>query len=635
MTIEQILKTYWGYDSFRPKQADIINHLLAGKDTLALLPTGGGKSICFQVPGLAREGLCLVISPLIALMKDQVYNLQKRNISAAAIYSGMSSFSIDRLLNNAVYGKLKFLYVSPERLQTKLFQARLPQMNVRFIAIDESHCISQWGYDFRPSYLKIAEVRNILPKVPLIALTATATERVKQDIQDKLAFREGSMVFQQSFTRANLSYSVFEEESKAERVLHILKKVSGSGIVYARSRRRTKTVADYLRRNGIKADFYHAGLNSKQRSAKQEAWIKNKIRIMVCTNAFGMGIDKPDVRVVVHIDLPESLEAYYQEAGRGGRDGKKSYAVLLYNANDHQQLLSNLEKSFPEPTAIKTVYQSLHNYYNIAVGAGREQNFEFDLPAFCKNYDLSIVHTFSILKLLAENGYIHLSDTIFNPSRIFFTVHHEEVYKFQVANRRAEPYLKAILRTYGGAYDDYVAINEKLLAKKTNSSEGYVKNALRFLQQHNILDYQAQSKQPQITFLKERISADRLVLNHQLIAFRQKVQTNNIQAVIDYTNNPEKCRSQQLVSYFGENDSVVCGVCDVCLANKRKNQEGKRVNTISELIHDILSNQESIHLDDLSEKIENYQKEEVVKTIRFLMDQQIVYLNQAQEVGLV
>ena len=471
--IHEILEKYWGYRSFRPSQEEIINSVLNGTDALALLPTGGGKSICFQVPGLAMDGICVVVSPLIALMKDQVENLTKKGIKAIAITSAMHKREIDIALDNCVHGNVKFLYLSPERLETEIVKVRLQKMNVNLIAIDESHCISQWGYDFRPSYLKIELLREILPKVPFLALTATATKEVVVDIQEKLRFKKKNVI-QQSFERKNIAYILLNEEDKLARLLKIAQKVSGSGIVYVRNRKKTQDIANYLRSNKISADFYHAGLDSKTRDIKQSEWVNNKTRVIVCTNAFGMGIDKPDVRFVVHIDLPDSLEAYFQEAGRAGRDEQKAFAILLYNNGDKIELNRNVENSFPEMDAIRQTYQALANYYQIPSGSGLGTTFSFDISAFCDNYKLQAITVFNSLKFIEREGYILLSDAFFQAARLKLEVSRDDLYKFQISNPAFDVFIKLLLRNYAGLFDNFEKINEYDLAKKLKLKQNEV-----------------------------------------------------------------------------------------------------------------------------------------------------------------
>ena len=560
---KDILKQYWGYDEFRPLQEEIIQSILAKQDTLALMPTGGGKSLCFQVPALCQEGVCLVISPLIALMKDQVYQLQKRGIKAQAIYSGMYYKDIDRIFDNAVYGGVKLLYLSPERLMNDLALERIKRMNVSLIAVDEAHCISQWGYDFRPAYLEVASIRKWLPDAPIMALTATATEEVVVDIQKQLEFKKGK-VFQKSFARSNLAYIVLEEENKQQKLLDILRGVKGSGVVYVRNRKGTKDVALFLQSKGIKADFYHAGLNTEQRAHKQEAWIENRTRIIVATNAFGMGIDKPDVRAVVHMDLPDSLEAYFQEAGRGGRDGKKAYAVLLYNEKDRQKLERNYKNSYPPINEIKRVYRALGSYLQLAVGAGVGESFDFDIVAFAKNFNFEIVKTFSSLKILEQAGWIVLSEAIFVPSSVRIIIGKEGLYDYQLRNRALEKIIKLILRTTQGALNNFVNIDESQLSRflKINRVE-FVRGLIK-MQSEGILDYRPQKDSPQIFFSHERVGADNLTIDQKRYQFLKTRYLARIQESIAYAEN-KKCRSQKLLSYFGETEAKPCGVCDVCL----------------------------------------------------------------------
>lgn len=632
MTIHQILETHWGHTAFRPLQEDIIQSVLSGNDTLALLPTGGGKSICFQVPALALEGMCVVISPLIALMKDQVFNLKRHKITAEAIFTGMSRLETERILNNCVQKKVKFLYVSPERLQTAAFREQLLRMKVSLIAIDEAHCISQWGYDFRPSYLQIADIRQLLPNVSLLALTATATERVKEDIQEKLQFGKTAQVFQQSFKRANLSYSVFKTDNKLGKMLDIFKKVAGTGIVYVRSRRKTKDIAEFLSNNGIKADFYHAGLDPKTRSRKQDEWIKNKTRVMVCTNAFGMGIDKPDVRTVVHIDLTESLEAYYQEAGRGGRDGKKAYAVALYDDADIKSLEQSTALKFPEIDLLKQVYGAIGNYCKVATEAGEGQSFVFDISEFCKSYKLKALDVANSLSILQQSGYLLTNDALQEGSKLLFTTSHEEIYRLQVANRRLEPYIKTILRTYGGVYDDYVVIREADVARNMNVPVEHVKNALLYLQKTGAADYQPALNEPSITFLQARVATDRLFIDTQLLAFRKQIHEQNINSVISYVTNPHLCRTLQLVRYFNELNTEACGVCDVCLAQKKQAQTEEELNQLLQQQITETVNAEKMTVEHLVRRLGKYKQDDALKVIRWMLENEQLQLDEQKRV---
>jgi len=616
-----ILRNYWGYDSFRPLQEEIIESVLAGRDTLALMPTGGGKSICFQVPALAQEGICIVISPLIALMKDQVQQLQNRNIAAVAVYSGMRYRDIDRLLDNCVYGNTKLLYLSPERLSTELARERIKRMNVSLIAVDEAHCISQWGYDFRPAYLEIAEAREWLPGVPVLALTATATPEVVTDIQDKLEFRAPN-VLQKSFARPNLAYVVLNEEGKEEKLVDILRKVPGSGIVYVRSRRKTKEIAIMLRRRGIRADFYHAGLSPQERTEKQDAWVGNKTRIIVSTNAFGMGIDKPDVRTVVHLELPDSLEAYFQEAGRAGRDGKKAYATLLYNDYDRRNLERRFELSYPAMSEIGRVYRALGSYYQLATGSGRGQSFNFDIVDFTQNFQLDIVPTFNALKILEQAGWIALSDAVFQPASLRIKVSKDELYDYQLRNPRMDKVLKAVLRTYHGAFSNYLNLREAQLARFLKISDAELRQSFLKMKQDNIIDYQPQSDEPQLIFLQERADPDNLAIDQQLYIFRKNRHLERIKAAIHYAETP-LCRSQQLLSYFGENDAPACGICDVCTGRNKAKLNREDFEKLKCKIEMVLR-REPLPLKEVVESFSPKWRERVIETLEYLLDEGVV-----------
>ncbi|WP_020530518.1 RecQ family ATP-dependent DNA helicase [Flexithrix dorotheae] len=625
--IHKILYKYWGFSTFRPLQEDIIKAVVQQQDCLALLPTGGGKSVCFQVPGLALEGLTIVISPLIALMKDQVEQLRKRDVPAKAIFSGMSRREIDFTLDNCVYGDIKFLYVSPERLKTEIFLTRLDKMKVSLIAVDEAHCISQWGYDFRPPYLELSELREKLPNVPCIALTATATPKVKDDIQEKLGFRK-NFVFQKSFERKNLSYSVFYEENKEKRLLEIIRNVKGTGIVYVRSRKKTKEVSDFLKRNAESADYYHAGISNTDRSAKQENWINNKTRIIVATNAFGMGIDKPDVRWVVHLDLPDSLEAYYQEAGRGGRDEKIAYAVVLYDKNDLEQLKVRVEASNPSVEVIKQTYQSLANYLKIAVGSGFMESYDFDLEDFIKSYKLNYLQTFSAIKKLEEQGLIQLNDSFSNPSKLKILFTHDKIYEFQVSNARLDPILKLILRVYGGeAFSNYLIISEKKIAQLMKISLAEVKKQLEQLDHMGVIHYEKQKEIPQLTFLTERFNASKLPLNANFLKNRREHYLNNVEAVINYIQTEDQCRTKLLLYYFGENYETNCGVCDWCIQLKKESislNPKELKNEILTLVREGKSSPKEIF-----EKLRKYPKEIILRNLQELLDNEELKYNES------
>lgn len=568
--IHDILKQYWNYDSFRPLQEDIIQSILSGQDTLALLPTGGGKSVCFQVPALAKEGVCIVVTPLIALMKDQVEQLKRRRIMAAAIYSGMNWHEIDIVLDNCIHGTTKFLYVSPERLRTDIFLARVKQMKISLLAIDEAHCISQWGYDFRPAYLQIAAFRQLIPTVSLIALTASATDPVKKDICEKLEMREPA-IFQSTFARANLSYSAFFEENKDARLLRILQNVQGSSLIYVRNRRRTKEVADWLNRNGIRADFYHAGVPNKQRSEKQEAWIRNRSRVMVATNAFGMGIDKPDVRSVIHIDLPDTLEAYYQEAGRAGRDGQRAYAVALYAQRDLDELARNVDQKYPPIDFLRRVYQALSNYYQVPVGGGEFETFDFDLQDFTGTFGLPLSETHFAIKLLEEEGFVQLSEAYNSVSKIHITVDNRSLYELQLKYPQYDSFIKLLLRMYGGElFSQFVPISEIALGQKHYAMETDVIKLLQGLHDLGMIVYEKQRVKPQFGFATPRFDASQMPIDALAIEEKHKTDLQRIAAVVSYVQQKSRCRTQLLQKYFGEPSDLDCGICDNCLAKKKK-----------------------------------------------------------------
>jgi len=616
--IHDILLKYWGYPSFRPLQEEIIDSVLSGKDTLALLPTGGGKSICFQVPALAMEGLCIVITPLIALMKDQVENLKKNGIKAAAIYSGMHRNEIEMNINNCIYGNTKFLYVSPERLETESFRQNLLRMKVSILAVDEAHCISQWGYDFRPPYLKIADIRELLPKVPVLALTATATPEVVVDIQEKLGFNEEN-VFQKSFVRTNLTYVVINEEDKFRRLLKVVEGVKGTGIVYVRNRRKTREIAEYLNKNNISADYYHAGLENRQREVKQEDWMKGKSRIIVATNAFGMGIDKPDVRFVVHMDFPDSLEAYFQEAGRAGRDEKRAYAVLLYEKADIINAKRNLNLSYPGIQSIKKIYNLLGNWFQIAVGSGKDISYEFDISDFCNNYRLKPLIVFSALKFLEREGYIFLNEAMDLSSKIFINANKEDLYRFQVSNMNYDQFIKILLRSYSGLFSDFVKINEREVAKRTGLSVKEVTQYLIKLQQMEMITYIPQRSKPEIVYSSPRYDIKHISLSVQNYANRKEIARNRMNAVIDYAEKTTKCRSQSLVEYFGETNSKRCGRCDVCIERNKIELSELEFNIILDKIKPILQSKE-VSIEELVGLIGDRNEEKVLKAVQWLLD---------------
>ena len=565
MFYHEILKQYWGYDSFRGIQEEIIKSIGEGRDTLGLMPSGGGKSITFQVPALAKDGLCIVITPLIALMKDQVQNLRQRGIKAVAIYSGMTRQEILIALENCIFGNYKFLYISPERLDTDIFKQKLRAMKVNMITVDESHCISQWGYDFRPAYLKIADIRELLPGVPLLALTATATPDVVQDIQSRLKFREKN-VFRMSFERKNLAYIVRKTDNKTAELLHILRRMPGSAIIYVRSRRRTKETTELLTHEGITADFYHAGLDNAVKDIRQKRWQDGECRVMVATNAFGMGIDKPDVRLVIHLDLPDSPEAYFQEAGRAGRDGEKAYAVILYSKSDKVTLHKRIPDTFPDKDYIKKVYEHLQYYYQMAMGDGLGCTKEFNLEEFCRKFKHFPVPADSALKILTQAGYIEYTDEQDNASRIIFTIRRDELYKLREMGNETEALVQTILRSYTGLFTDYAYISETALSLRTGLTRQQIYNVLMSLSKRRIIDYIPRKKTPYIIYTRERVELNHLHISPAVYEERKERYEARIRAMVDYVTSETACRSRMLLRYFGEKNENNCGQCDVCLS---------------------------------------------------------------------
>ena len=580
---KSILKHYWGYDNFRGIQEDIISSIGSGRDTLGLMPTGGGKSITFQVPALANPGLCLVITPLIALMKDQVQNLRKHGIKAQAVYSGMTREEIVIALENCIFGDYKFLYISPERLGTEIYQNKFRSMKLRMITLDESHCISQCGYDFSPAYLKIADVRKLLPDVPVLALTATATPEVVKDIQVRLAFREEN-VFRMSFERKNLAYIVRRTEDKSGELLHILNQVQGSAIVYTRNRKRTKEISLFLNQHDISATFYHAGLDNKTKDLRQKGWQAGTYRVMVATNAFGMGIDKPDVRLVIHIDFPDSPEAYFQEAGRAGRDGQKAYAVLLYAQSDKTILKKRISDTFPEKDYIRQVYEHINYYYQMAMGDGRGCTFAFNIDEFCQRFKHFPVRVDSALKILTRAGYLEYTDEQDNASRLIFTLRRDELYRMEEHNQDTEKLLRIILRSYTGLFSDYAYINEETLAQRSGLSRQQVYDTLILLTKRHILHYIPGKKTPYIIYTRERQDTNRIVLNKEVYEDRKRSYEKRIQAMLEYAESNDQCRSRMLLHYFGENNEHNCGQCDVCL---EKHTSGLKKGEYEDIASDI------------------------------------------------
>lgn len=591
---------------------------MAGRDTLALLPTGGGKSICFQVPGLAMEGICLVISPLIALMKDQVQNLKKRNIPAVALYSGMNRFEIELIYNNCAYGNIKFLYVSPERLENEDFIQKLQEWRISMLAVDEAHCISQWGYDFRPPYLRIAAIREKLPGIPVMALTATATTTVVEDIQQKLKFPR-SNVFQQSFSRENLAYLVLKEEDKRGRLLRIVNKTRGTGIIYVRNRKKTAEIAQWLTKNGIPSSCYHAGLDPLSRSKRQDDWMNAKVRVMVATNAFGMGIDKPDVRFVVHLDLPENLEAYFQEAGRAGRDGKNSYSVILYDTLDITNLRTNFSLSYPDAELIRHIYLSLANYCQVPEGGGKDSTTDFEIAAFCQDYKFNPVTVFKVLSFLEKEGYILLTDDPGNASRIHIRASREELYQFQVRHAYFDDFIKLILRSYGGLFIDFAVVRESELAKRSGLDAELVKKYLFQLHTMGILTYLPGKTKPQLVFCRERVNEKHILIsNNNYLQQKENARTRMV-SVINYISLTNHCRSLLLLDYFGEKATRRCGKCDVCLKRNKAGISDYIFNEISDKLK-LQLQQQPEPIDTIRMKITGFPEEKVIMVLNWLIE---------------
>ena len=616
---QEILKQYWGYDSFRDLQEEIITSIGEGKDTLGLMPTGGGKSITFQVPALAQEGICIVITPLIALMKDQVQNLRKREIKALAIYSGMTRQEILTALENCIFGNYKFLYISPERLDTEIFRTKLRSMKVSMITVDESHCISQWGYDFRPAYLKIAEIRELLPEVPVLALTATATPEVVTDIQARLKFREGN-VFRMSFERKNLAYIVRKTDNKTKEILYILQRISGSAIIYVRNRRRTKEITEQLMNEGITADFYHAGLDNAVKDLRQKRWQSGEVRVMVATNAFGMGIDKPDVRIVLHLDLPDSPEAYFQEAGRAGRDGEKAYAVILYSKSDKTTLHKRVVDTFPDKEYILNVYEHLQYYYQMAMGDGFQCIREFNLEEFCRKFKYFPVPVDSALKILTQAGYLEYTDEQDNSSRILFTIRRDELYKLREMGKEAEALIHSILRSYTGVFTDYAYISEESLAIRTGLTRQQIYNILVTLTKRRIVDYIPRKKTPYIIYTRERLELRFLHIPASVYEERKARYEARIKAMEEYVTTENVCRSRMLLRYFGEKNEHNCGQCDVCLSKRATdNLSEKSYEEVKRQILDLLSHS-PLTPAETADQIKA-EKEDIGQVIRYLLDE--------------
>lgn len=594
----RILRQYWGHSAFRGIQRDIIESIGSGHDTLGLMPTGGGKSITFQVPALAAEGVCIVITPLIALMKDQVYNLRRRGILAAAIYSGMTRHEILRTLENCILGSTKVLYVSPERITSELFKTKLRHMKVSFITVDEAHCISQWGYDFRPSYLHIADIRQIKPEAPLLALTATATRQVADDIQEKLKFKDGNM-FRMSFERKNLAYIVRHATDKRGEMLHILRSVRGSAIVYVRSRKRASEICGWLEENGVEATFYHAGLEHSLKDERQKLWHDDVKRVMVATNAFGMGIDKPDVRVVIHFDCPSSLEAYFQEAGRAGRDGMKSYAVMLYNGSDDTKLQKRIADEFPEKEYIRSVYDHLAGFFQIAVNNGCGHTFMFDIRKFCRTYKLFPVQTDAALKILERAGYVEYNTDPNSDPRIVFLISRDHLYMLNELSPLEDRLITTLLRNYGSLFIDYTYIDEDMIAAQAGLTSQQIYLLLKGLTQKRILHFVPRSKTPFITYTRDRVDGENLIITRDVYEDRKEQFAKRINTVIGYATNDNVCRSRQLLRYFDEPRSTDCGQCDVCLAHKRMPDTERLLRDARNMITALLDDRKRHHLTEL------------------------------------
>jgi len=625
-----ILKQYWGYDHFRSLQGDIIRSIASGKDTLGLMPTGGGKSLTFQVPTMAMEGLCVVVTPLIALMKDQVANLKKRGIAAAAIYSGMSYDSILMTLDNSVFGAYKFLYVSPERLATPIFIEKIKQATICMIAVDESHCISQWGYDFRPSYLRIADIREIMPEVPVLALTATATPEVVEDIQKQLLFKKPN-VFQKSFHRSNLAYVVRTVENKDENLLKILNNVPGTSVVYVRNRKRTREVADFLVQNGIPAENFHAGLKNETKDARQSQWMSGDTRVIVSTNAFGMGIDKAEVRTVIHMDLPDSLEAYFQEAGRAGRDEQKAYAVLLYNNGDAVKMRKRVTDSFPGKEMVVKVYEALGNYFEMGVGSGLDKVFAFDIGDFCTKFKLPILISYNCLKILQQAGYIELTDEQDSSSRVLFTVGKDDLYKLK-QNAEQERLIHILLRSYTGLFTDLASVSEETIAKRLKWSRDKVYDQLITLAKERIIQYIPRKKTPYLTFIREREATERVILGKEAYDDRRERYISRIKNVLDYAQEENICRCKMLLTYFGEKDIKPCGCCDICLKQKETQVSNDDFDTIHMAIEQALAI-ESLTVNSLVKKL-NVKEPKALQVIRFMMDNGQIEENEIMRLNL-
>lgn len=620
----KVLKTYWGFDDFRSSQLDVIHSILEGKDTLVLLPTGGGKSICYQVPAMMMDGICIVISPLIALMNDQVEDLKAKNIKAVAITSGLTFSEQDVALDNCIYDNYKFLYLSPERLENEMVKSRLEKMTINLVAVDESHCISQWGYQFRPSYLRIATIRQTT-NAPIVALTATATKTVVEDVQEKLAFR-AKHVIKSSFYRDELSYVVLNQEDKDQKIIQVINKVKGSSIIYCKTRKETKRVHLLLKEHGISSQFYHGGLDYVERLSKQKQWVLNHIRVMVATNAFGMGIDKPDVRLVIHNHLPNNLESYYQEAGRVARDKKLGYAILICNTYDTDHLISDIKKNYPNIEDVRHVYQQLANHLGLATGSGQFSEFAFDLATFCEKYNLDYLKTFNILKLLEREELIKLNEAVNLPSRVYIKLSHADLYKFQIANKSYDDLLKMMLRSYGTLFESYTKIQESIIAKRTQLSTEEIKVRLEKLNDLEVINYIPQNSHSKLIFLKERLDVKQLNLSKESVEKRRSIEIKKGNSIINYVKNQHQCRSSLLIGYFGEKNHSNCGKCDICLQRKKLNISNIEFEKISNGIQKLLSDN-ALTIDDIVMKLVDYREDKIIKVLQFLSDNSQIAFN--------
>ncbi len=619
----KILTEYWGYQRFRPMQEEIIDSVLQNNDTFALMPTGGGKSLTFQIPALVRPGCCLVITPLISLMKDQVDRLKKMGIKAKAIYTGMYWEEIDAAFSEAIYGKLKFLYVSPERLMNENFQQALAKVNINLIAVDEAHCISQWGYQFRPPYLRIAEIRQFFPKIPVLAVTATATPKVVDDIIKKLNFKK-KIIFKASFERKNIAYRVEKESDKTGRMLQILKQEAGSSIVYVRNRRKTRELAEILIKNNVKATYYHAGLEQNIRNQRQNMWFTGKVQVIVATNAFGMGIDKSDVRKVIHYNLPDCIESYFQEAGRAGRDGKPATAILLYNNHDIGHSKKQLTESYPDIETIRNIYNSLGNYFQIPVGSGKDMGYSFKITEFASQYNFGLITVYSTIKLLEKEGFIFFKESAGRFSKLKFKVDYNQMYRYIVENARFEVLLKQIMRSYGGVFSDYVNIDEKILSKRTGIKPESVYSALAYLSKIKIISYVPLNSTPQIFYNTERLPKSHIGLSPENYENLKKAAQSRLDALLSFINNHITCRSIQLLSYFGEKHQHRCGICDVCTSMNKMELSSIELEVIQNQIMDLLL-EKPRNLYELVPSVKNTTEEKIIKVIQWLLDQDILY----------